>query len=494
MNTEPSLRLMETRFDPSIPHLLPHENMYKIQVGSRLFQISGASLSSDGPSFFTDCFSKQDGGMKPSNASGDHKVLFIDRSAEIFQLIYTHLQGYFIDIKNEVQYTMLYADAMYYNLPRLRSILKEYEYYFTNISGRTFKIAKSLFRRKGDSPNFFLMTYDALYSDVEALFMAKKLLRPPPQSPPYVPRSPEFFQDLLELLGGASIDLDDKRRESLIKECRYYRFLNLEQRLIKSRINYNPITKEEDIYLSLDDLNKKSIYLSEEKEVESQVTPECFTDLCPNTDNSPEVSEGEPPVKKLKAVPLNVRYKKCWNICSYKRPYLDEYSRDLVFQIDAPECTLIFNKRKKIIHVALANNTARQFEMSFSSALNEVGINLSKYKVKFPAIQSSSSSPSSSSRSQPPHLVLPACISICDLNVNGHKCPNFGLLVTESKSNEQVLDFTNVEETSYCPGMQLYLSKSVWKFGAKHGKIMMIALKAESFNGTKEFCKMIEYL
>lgn len=491
---------MERPFDPSIPNLLPHENMYKIQVGSRLFQISGASLSSDGPSFFTDCFSKQDGDTneqqnKPLYLSGDHKVLFIDRSADIFQLIYAHLQGYFVDIKDEVQYTMLYADAMYYNLPRLRSILKEYEYYFTNISGTTFKIAKSLFRRKGDSPNFFLMTYNALYADVEEFFIAKKLLRPPAQSPLYVPRSPAFFQDILALLGGASIDLDDKRRESLIKECRYYRFLNLEQRLIKCRIRYNAITKEEDIYLSLSDLNKKSIEIPAEKGVESHISQECYTDSCPTTENSPALdvaSEGEPPAKKLKTVPLNQRHKKYWNICCYKRPYLDEYSRDLIFQIDAPECTLIFNKRNKIIHVALANNTARQFENSFSAALNVIGINLSNYLVKLPPSQMSSSS--SSSRSQSPHLVLPACVSICDLHVNGLKCPNFGVLVAENKSQEQVRDFTNMEEPSYCPGMELYLSKSVWKFGVKHGKIMMVALKAESFNNIKEFCKMIEYL
>lgn len=33
-----------------IPHILPHERVFPIQIGSELFKISGASLSSDGAS------------------------------------------------------------------------------------------------------------------------------------------------------------------------------------------------------------------------------------------------------------------------------------------------------------------------------------------------------------------------------------------------------------------------------------------------------------
>jgi hypothetical protein len=31
-----------------IPHVLPHEKVFPIQIGSKLFRLSGASLSSDG--------------------------------------------------------------------------------------------------------------------------------------------------------------------------------------------------------------------------------------------------------------------------------------------------------------------------------------------------------------------------------------------------------------------------------------------------------------
>src|ERR1700722_15131781 len=33
---------------PDIPHILPHEKVFPIQIGSELFRLSGASISSDG--------------------------------------------------------------------------------------------------------------------------------------------------------------------------------------------------------------------------------------------------------------------------------------------------------------------------------------------------------------------------------------------------------------------------------------------------------------
>lgn len=508
--------IMEQPFDPTIPVLLPHEAMYKIQVGSKLFEISGASLSSDGPSYFTECFSKQhskrqqsgyksscedrdSAGASPSEKCMANNVLFIDRSAEVFEIIYKHLQGYFVDIKDEVQYTMLYADAMYYNLPRLRCILKEYEYYFANINGTTFKVAKNLFCRNGDSPNYFVMTYAALYADVEQVFLSKKLIRPPPQSAPYLSRSPEFFQEILNLLGGAAFDLDDTRREALIKECRYYRFLNLEQRLIKCRIKYNPLTKSEDILLSLQDINKKKLEFPacegakecypaiEASQIE---TPGKMTEgQCEVESDSSSRSCSQPAPKRIKISHYGsdtVKY--YWHICTYKRPYLDEHARDLIFQIDSMESILIFNKRNKIIHVALTNETARQFESVFQPVLSQIGIDLSKFKV---VIKHGENTEHDGKHLN--CLVLPACISICDLRVNSIACPNIASVISD-KITEQVIDFTNMQNLSYCPGKKLYLVKSLWKLGVNNGKIMMIALRAEAFHGTKEYSRQIEYL
>lgn len=448
------------RFDPSIPHLLPHENMYKIQVGTKLFKISGASLSSDGPSFFTERFC--------GKSQGD--VLFIDRSAEIFELIYLHLQGYFIEIRDEVQFTMLYADAMYYGLPRLRALLKEYEYYFANVSGRTFKIARSLFSREGDSPNYFSMTSNALYAESAGVFINKKLIRPPPQSALAVPRSAELFQQLLQLLGGASLELDDKRRESLIKECRYYRFLNLEQRLVKARVSFNPLTRGETILLSLKDIAKSGVGFN-------QLSLPMAQDCCSPAGESTPVSEDQQPaLKKPKTAGEKIR--KNWNLAQYRRPYLDACGRDLLFQIDTMDCTLIFNRQRKTVHLQMMDKTATHFEKVFSQALRENGVDLSKFRIK----------------DQRTHLGLPACISIGDYVVNGSKCSQISRLVAESSCDEKVVDFTDADKLSYCSGLQLHLTKSVWKLGVSNGDIILIALKATAFTGAREFCKALDYL
>lgn len=36
------------RWNTDIPHILPHEKVFPIQIGNQLFRLSGASISSDG--------------------------------------------------------------------------------------------------------------------------------------------------------------------------------------------------------------------------------------------------------------------------------------------------------------------------------------------------------------------------------------------------------------------------------------------------------------
>jgi hypothetical protein len=40
------------KLQPDIPHILPHEKVFPIQIGSELFRLSGASISSDGQYYF----------------------------------------------------------------------------------------------------------------------------------------------------------------------------------------------------------------------------------------------------------------------------------------------------------------------------------------------------------------------------------------------------------------------------------------------------------
>ncbi|CAD6610873.1 BAH_G0009670.mRNA.1.CDS.1 [Saccharomyces cerevisiae] len=495
MSNSPTVAtLSQEYFDPNIPQILPHEKMYKIQVGKSLFKISGASLSSDGPSFFTEYFSKK---RSPSNnddsnndtmESNKNEVLFIDRSAEVFEWIYQHLQGYIIEIKDEVQYTMLFADAMYYNLPRLRSLLKETDYYFTNIGGQSFKIAKNLFRREGDSPNYFEIYAATVYIDVEELIISKKLLRPPPHSAPYVPRSSEYFKDLLTLLGGASIDLDDNKRNALIKECRYYRLLNLEQRLIKSHISYNPITRKEEICLLLKDLSKKGITFPASSAFST--SPYFEDDFCSiNECDSLSKTREQPANKKVK-LDMTEKYNDSWNMLCYKRPFLDKHPRELIFQINSTDCTIILNKESQSIHVDITGESAYKFEALFGSHLPNTpsgAPKLKNYQYRFPS--------DSTQTKIETHYLLPACIYLCDLDINGIKISQVQTLLTDkNKFNDRVIDVSDPLDLKFCSGLKLYLRKSLWKLAVKDGNIMLIAIKAIAFNGTKEYYKGYEYL
>lgn len=85
-------------YDPSVPMVLPHDKVYSIQVGYKLFRLSGLSLSSDSPSYFTKFFGDKD---------NEEKVLFFDRSPQIFEKIYNHLQGYSINVTNDYEYMRL---------------------------------------------------------------------------------------------------------------------------------------------------------------------------------------------------------------------------------------------------------------------------------------------------------------------------------------------------------------------------------------------------
>lgn len=483
------------QFSPEVPHILPHEKMYLVQIGDTMFSLSGASLSSDAPSYFTEYFTKREReryqAHSPSAAkASDRKdILYIDRSPEIFRLIYSHLQGYFINIKDEVEYTMLFADAIYYNLPRLRALLRDSDHYYSCIGGQSFKIPKSLFNRKGDSLNYFEVTTTALYAGIEDCLIRQKMIRPPPQSPPYVARCPELFKDILALLGGVSLELDDKRRESLVKECRYYRLLALEQRLLKCVTRLNPICQNEEIVMKLDDLKKVGVGLVTSlaaSRVESSMEDQCpRSPLDDQDDNSASTTAEEdeeenygPPCKKPKFCGGSN-----WIMATYKRPFIDSYARELVFQVDSMQCILFFNKREKTIHVNFKDQLGQQFENVFKKLLRDCGVDLGKF------VKEGDDFAKGASR----NVIIPACVAICDFRVNGIKANNICSLLEDNKLTERVPNFKRGGH-DLVPGLKLYLSKSLWRLGVKNGEIMLIALRAECISGIKEYNKTLEFL
>ena len=283
-------------FNPAVFEVLPHEKVYSIQVGYKLFRLSGLSLSSDAPSYFTKFFSQEE---------NEEKVLFFDRSPQIFEKIYNHLQGYSINITNDFEYMHLWSDAFYFGLLKLQKLLTEQDL-FASVGDQSFKIPKSLLQNEGNSPNYFTMNSERLFFDNVAVIERNNMLRPPPQRPPIVAgRSPQLFADLLEFLRGNTLIIkSEEHRQLLQKEARYYRFLELEQRMV------NHTVVNDAIVLNLMDLSRKGM-----------------------VNNSPSNRLSECPMK-------------------YARPYIGEPTRDLIFQIDnlsdIRHVQLFLNKRTKI--------------------------------------------------------------------------------------------------------------------------------------------------
>lgn len=311
---------LEDEYNPTVPSILPHENVYSIQVGYKLFRLSGLSLSSDAPSYFTKYFES------PEN---EDKVLFFDRNPLIFEKIYNHLQGYSISIKDDVEFIHLYSDCFYFGLKRLQKILIEQDI-FANIGGVTFKIPQSLVNTPGNSPNFFTINYDRLLIDNLNLIESKNMLRPPPQTPPAVSnRSSQLFQDLLEFSRGNSIIVkNDDHRSLLIKEARYYRFLELEQKLIKHKI-----TPLGDIIININDVARKGLVNESSRENEKAIL--------------------------------------------YSRPYIKEKPKELIFQIDGKDfdhadIKLILNRKTKLPTVKITNKACHKLHQVFKEHLNEV--------------------------------------------------------------------------------------------------------------------------
>lgn len=319
-------------FNPEIPNILPHEKIYSIQVGCKLFKISGASLSSDTPSYFSEYFQQQ---------RNSNKVLFIDRNPEIFELIYNHLQGYSINVDNANDYIQLWLDCLYFRMNRLKKYLAD-EDTFAIIGSQSFKISKSLLINTGNYPNFFTFSYDNLLPDTIRVTREKNMLRPPPIRPATVSsRSPLLFNDLMEILRGNPLVIkSDEHRHLLIRECKYYRFLELEQRIVKHKIINNPFSDNgQDIILNLNDLNARGV-INESTKISEQV-----------------------PVY-------------------YKRPYItNEPKRSLIFQLDSNYCEgtnlkksgvkLIVNKSFNIIMLQLSNGPCFKFRQTFNGIIDE---------------------------------------------------------------------------------------------------------------------------
>ncbi|KAG8528935.1 uncharacterized protein KY384_006624 [Bacidia gigantensis] len=240
---------------------LPPEKAFAIQIGWRLFRLSGASILSDGPSYFSTFFEEQM--RQHEEDDGPVKTLYIDRDPETFADICRHLQGYYIVPHDNAHYVRLYADAQFYSLPRLISQLFESDIY-TTIGGVPFQIPRDTFSGPGNSSNFFTLGFSGMIGTRENAFPgleSRGLMRPPPVPPQSIPnRSPEIFADLINFSRGYPITIrDPDHRAALLSDCKYYGFKGLMHQIFAHDISYNAARSCTEIVMRLEDIHKSGV-------------------------------------------------------------------------------------------------------------------------------------------------------------------------------------------------------------------------------------------
>lgn len=250
-----------------IPPILPRERVFPIQIGSELFTLSGASISSDAPSYFSQYFLCQ---LRQAEESGDEagavRTLYLDRDPETFRDIALHLQGYHVAPRDGKHFVRLFADAQFYTLPKLISQLYE-ESIFISIGHREFQIPRDLLTDPRNSPNYFSLGFAFFFSRPDNLFPGldrQGLLRPPSILPPSVPnRSADTFADLLRLLRGYPVAIrDDAHRQELVRDARYFHFKGLEQQLVPHALSHNPFRGRAEIAIRLENVQRSGIGVS----------------------------------------------------------------------------------------------------------------------------------------------------------------------------------------------------------------------------------------
>ena len=138
-----------------------------------------------------------------------------------------------------------------------------------SIGHREFQIPRDLFTDPGNSPNFFSLGFAIFFSSPDDLFPGldrEGLIRPPSILPPSVPnRSADNFAEILHLLRGYPPSIrDEAHRASLLRDCRYFNFKGLEQRLIAHTISFNQSRRRDEITLRLEDVLKSGISIAAE--------------------------------------------------------------------------------------------------------------------------------------------------------------------------------------------------------------------------------------
>lgn len=300
---------------------------YSSPLVNMMYQFSLLNIltASTAPSYFSQYFlcqihQAEANGTDPASAI---RTLYIDRDPVTFRDISLHLQGYHVSPRDGTHFVRLFADAQFYSLPKLISQLYE-ESIFMSIGHREFQIPRDLFSDPGNSPNFFSLGFAIFFSnpsnDLFPGLDREGLIRPPSILPPSVPgRSAEIFAELLHLLRGYPLHIrSDEHRASLLRDCRYFNFKGLEQRLIPHAISFNQTRRKNEIALRLEDILKSGI----------SVVSESPSSSSSSVTTSGAAADGDAGIAG-------------W--VNYARPYVDTTPAELVLEIGGENMRLHFH-------------------------------------------------------------------------------------------------------------------------------------------------------
>ncbi|SMQ47534.1 unnamed protein product [Zymoseptoria tritici ST99CH_3D7] len=182
---------------------LTADQVFSVQVGRKLFRLTGASLSSDavrGPSRLTQSVQGQ---LCQSNAG---YALHFDRNPVTFPKIVLHLKGYHVEPENGDEFAGLIADAHFYRpstVPRLSKRLLSAEIIYVRVGDESVKVHRDLFFKPGDSPNRLIFIWSTKYHAEDGAFASISPVGPDCLEPlHFCNRSGAIFADLLRLLEG----------------------------------------------------------------------------------------------------------------------------------------------------------------------------------------------------------------------------------------------------------------------------------------------------
>ncbi|KAF9638885.1 hypothetical protein BFW01_g9782 [Lasiodiplodia theobromae] len=336
--------------------ILPAGKVFPIQIGNELFRLSGASISSDAPSYFSHFFAEQLYN-NPSGRAGDVKTLYIDRDPATFRDISLHLQGYYVRPRDGEHFVRLFADAQFYSLPRLTQQLFKSEI-FIQIGGRDFQIPRDLFSGPGDSPNFFSLGFAHFFTTPQEVFPGldrQTLLRPPSILPPSVPnRSAQTFEDLLRLLQGYPLQIrDEGHRADLIRDARYFHFKGLEQRLLPCEITYNLAREKSEILMRLEDIRQSGISFLPDLDSISGADSTSSAAATPAAGPPPSVGGST---------------RAGW--VTYARPYADDSAHELILEISGESARIDIQSMRATFY----DNTKARISSLFQVIASKMGL------------------------------------------------------------------------------------------------------------------------